>query len=95
VDFVVSNFAPSVRRVLYALGLAALAACFLWALPGTADYLRFMLREHTPVLGWPLGIVYSVFLAAALMVVPALARRDYPPGCGVRRDRFSMSPHSG
>jgi TRAP-type C4-dicarboxylate transport system permease small subunit len=69
VDFVVSNFAPSVRRVLYALGLAALAGCFLWALPGTADYLRFMLRERTPVLDWPYGVVYSVFIAAAVMVV--------------------------
>jgi TRAP-type C4-dicarboxylate transport system permease small subunit len=69
VDFVVSSFAPSVRRVLYALGLAALGGCFLWALPGTADYLRFMLREHTPVLGWPFGVVYIAFLAAALMVV--------------------------
>ena len=69
VDMVVPHFAPPVRRVLYALGLAALAACFLWALPGIADYLRFMLRERTPVLDLPLGIVYSVFLAAAAMVV--------------------------
>src|SRR5438309_7268980 len=42
VDFVVPRFAPSVRRALYALGLAALALCFLWALPGTADSLAFM-----------------------------------------------------
>jgi len=69
VDFIVPRFAPPVRRVLYALGLASLAACFLWALPGIADYLRFMMRERTPVLELPYGIVYSVFLAAALMVV--------------------------
>lgn len=69
VDFVVPRFAPSARRVLYALGLAALAVCFLWALPGIADYLRFMLRERTPVLDWPFGVVYSVFLAAAFMVI--------------------------
>jgi TRAP-type C4-dicarboxylate transport system permease small subunit len=69
VDFVVPRFAPPVRRVLYALGLAALAGCFLWALPGTADYLRFMMRERTPVLDLPFGIVYAVFLAAAVMVV--------------------------
>jgi TRAP-type C4-dicarboxylate transport system permease small subunit len=69
VDMVVPHFAPAARRVLYALGLAALAACFLWALPGTADYLRFMLRERTPVLDLPIGVVYSVFLAAAVMVV--------------------------
>src|SRR5881397_2048434 len=61
--------APSVRRVSYALGLAALGASFLWALPGIADYLRFMMRERTPVLEWPYGFVYCVFLAAAVMVV--------------------------
>jgi len=69
VDLVLPRFAPSVQRVLYALGLAALALAFLWVLPGTADYLRFMLRERTPVLDWPLGIVYSVFLVFAVMVV--------------------------
>ncbi len=69
VDFVVPRFAPRIQRALYALGLAALGGCFLWALPGIADYLRFMMRERTPVLDWPYGAVYSVFLAAAVMVV--------------------------
>src|SRR6266516_2161952 len=69
VDFVMPRFAPSVRRVSYALGLAALGGSFLWALPGIADYLRFMMRERTPVLEWPYGFVYCVFLAAAVMVV--------------------------
>ncbi len=69
VDFVVPRFAPRVQRTLYALGLAALGGCFLWALPGIADYLRFMMRERTPVLDWPYGVVYSAFLAAAVMVV--------------------------
>ena len=69
VDFVVPRFALRTRRVLYALGLATLAGCFLWALPGIADYLSFMSRERTPVLDIPFSVVYSVFLAAALMVV--------------------------
>jgi TRAP-type C4-dicarboxylate transport system permease small subunit len=69
VDFIVPRFAPAVRRVLYALGLAALGGCFLWALPGTADYLRFMMRERTPVLDLPFAIVYAIFLAAAAMIV--------------------------
>jgi TRAP-type C4-dicarboxylate transport system permease small subunit len=69
VDFIVPRFAPTVRRALYALGLAGLGASFLWALPGIADYLRFMMRERTPVLEWPYGLVYSIFLAAAVMVV--------------------------
>ncbi|HKW38340.1 MAG TPA: TRAP transporter small permease subunit [Burkholderiales bacterium] len=68
VDFIVPRFAPRVRRALYALGLAALGGLFLWALPGVADYLRFMLRERTPVLDLPFGIVYSIFLAAVAMV---------------------------
>ncbi len=68
VDFV-AGFAPRARRALHALGLAALGGCFLWALPGMADYLRFMMRERTPVLDWPFGVVYSVFFAAAAMVV--------------------------
>jgi len=69
VDFVAPRFAPRIQRTLYALGLAALGGCFLWALPGIADYLRFMMRERTPVLDWPYGVVYSAFLAAAVMVV--------------------------
>jgi TRAP-type C4-dicarboxylate transport system permease small subunit len=84
VDFVVSNFAPSVRRVLYAFGLAGLAVCFLWALPGIADYLRFMQRERTPVLDWPFGAAYSVFLAATFMVIlrslAAIIRPPAPSG---------------
>src|SRR5262249_44972000 len=69
VDLVGPAFAPRARRALYAAGLAALGGLFLWALPGIADYLRFMLRERTPVIDLPLGLVYSVFFAAALMVV--------------------------
>jgi len=69
VDFVVPRFGRSVRRALYAFGLALLAGCFLWALPGIADYVAFMSREGTPVLGLPFSIVYSVFVAAAVMIV--------------------------
>jgi TRAP-type C4-dicarboxylate transport system permease small subunit len=69
VDFIVPRFAPAAQRALYALGLAVLGGCFLWALPGIADYLRFMLRERTPVLELPFGLVYAVFFAAAVMVV--------------------------
>jgi len=83
VDLFVPRFGPFARRALYALGLAALAIGFLWALPGTADYLSFMLRERTPVLGWPLGIVYSVFLAFGVMVIvrclAGIVRRGPPP----------------
>jgi len=79
VDFVVPRFAPAVQRSLYALGLAALGGCFLWALPGIADYLRFMMRERTPVLDWPYGVVYSVFSRRRGDGGAALPRRHRPP----------------
>ena len=88
VDLVVSRFGPISSRVLYALGLLLLGSCFLWALPGIADYIFFMARERTPVLDLPLSWVYGVFLAFALMVVlrclaaivrpPPPARPDSP-----------------
>jgi len=88
VDLVVSRFGPISSRVLYALGLLWLAGCFLWALPGIADYIFFMARERTPVLGLPVSWVYGVFLAFALMVIlrcgaaivrpPPPARPDSP-----------------
>jgi TRAP-type C4-dicarboxylate transport system permease small subunit len=34
---------------------------FLWALPGSLGYIRFLWREHTPVLNLPLDLVYSCF----------------------------------
>jgi TRAP-type C4-dicarboxylate transport system permease small subunit len=81
-DLLESRFGPRTRRVLHAVGLAVLAGCFLWALPGITDYLRFMLRERTPVLDVPFGAVYAVFLAFVLMVaLRALAEilRPTPP----------------
>ena len=43
---------------------------FAWALPGSLDYIRFLWREHTPVLNLPLDIVYScfgIFLVAVIV----------------------------
>ena len=34
---------------------------FAVALPGSLDYIRFLWREHTPVLNLPLDLVYSCF----------------------------------
>lgn len=81
VDLLEARFGPRTRRVLRALGLAVLAGCFLWALPGVVDYTRFMLREPTPVLGLPFGWVYSVFpVFAAAFALRCLAAILRPPG---------------
>jgi TRAP-type C4-dicarboxylate transport system permease small subunit len=68
-----------VVRLLPAQGkrFAALARCvliggiFLWALPGSLGYIRFLWREHTPVLNLPLDWVYSCF---GLFLVAVIAR---------------------
>lgn len=43
---------------------------FLLAFPGSVDYIRFLWREHTPVLNLPLDYVYAcfgMFLAAVIV----------------------------
>ena len=42
---------------------------FLWALPGSLDYLAFLWRERTPVLNLRLDLVYSVFGLFMIAVV--------------------------
>jgi TRAP-type C4-dicarboxylate transport system permease small subunit len=42
---------------------------FLWALPGSLDYIRFLWREHTPVLNLPLDWIYSCFGVFLIAVV--------------------------
>ena len=44
-------------------GLAA------WALPGSWDYVRFMAREGTPVLGLPFSWVFMPFVALLVALV--------------------------
>ena len=40
---------------------ALVGGVFLWSLPGSLGYIRFLWREHTPVLNLPLDLVYSCF----------------------------------
>jgi TRAP-type C4-dicarboxylate transport system permease small subunit len=42
---------------------------FLWSLPGSLGYIRFLWREHTPVLNLPLDLVYSCFGLFLIAVV--------------------------
>jgi len=57
------RFTALVRAVL-------VGGIFALALPGSLDYIRFLWREHTPVLNLPLDIVYScfgIFLVAVIV----------------------------
>jgi TRAP-type C4-dicarboxylate transport system permease small subunit len=48
------RFAALARYIL-------IGGVFLLALPGSLGYIRFLWREHTPVLNLPLDLVYSCF----------------------------------
>jgi TRAP-type C4-dicarboxylate transport system permease small subunit len=63
------------RRMMQILGNALVGGLALVALPASWDYVRFMAREGTPVLGVPLMAVYVPFIVLLLaMVLSSLAQ---------------------
>ena len=60
---------PRWRRILQVLGNALVGGLALVALPANWDYVRFMAREGTPVLGVPLMAVYVPFIVLLLAMV--------------------------
>lgn len=56
------RFAALARNIL-------IGGVFLYALPGSLGYIRFLWREHTPVLNLPLDWVYSCFGLFLLAVI--------------------------
>lgn len=57
------------RRILQVLGNTLVGGLALVALPASWDYVRFMAREGTPVLGVPLMAVYLPFVFLLLAMV--------------------------
>jgi TRAP-type C4-dicarboxylate transport system permease small subunit len=60
-DLVYHGAAPPVRRAFAVIGGAVLLVLFVTALPATVDYVVFMARERTPVLGWRYDLVFACF----------------------------------
>jgi TRAP-type C4-dicarboxylate transport system permease small subunit len=60
-DLVYRPMPPSIRRFMAVLRLVLIGGIFLWALPGSIDYIAFLWRERTPVLSLRLDLVYSCF----------------------------------
>lgn len=69
-DLVYNLAGERTRRGMLLLGAVLIGALAAWALPGTWDYVSFMRREGTPVLGWSFMGVFMPFvlLLAALVV---------------------------
>jgi len=59
------------RRVSALARFVLIGGIFLWSLPGSLGYIRFLWREHTPVLNLPLDWVYSCF---GLFLVAVIVR---------------------
>lgn len=70
-DLVYNAMPAGVRRLFRAAAALLFGGLALWALPASWDYIRFMAREGTPVLGLPFMVV---FLPFALMLLGVVAR---------------------
>lgn len=62
------------RRVMRVAGNLMVGGLAAVALPGTWDYVRFMGREGTPVLGLPFSWVFLPFVALLIALVVRSAR---------------------
>ena len=80
-DLVYGVVSPRVRRAMRAAGCLLIGGLFAWALPANWDYIHFMGREGTPVLG--ISFMW-VFLPFAMML-GAVALRSARQLIGVLR----------
>lgn len=87
-DLLWNNAGLRTRRVMRITGHLLIGGLALCALPATWDYVRFMAREGTPVLGIPFMWVFLpfVFLMAALGLRAAWAIWGAAQGRGLETD---------
>lgn len=68
-DLVYHAMGPRARRGMQIVGALLIGGLAAWALPGSWDYVRFMAREGTPVLGLPFSWVFLPFVALLCALV--------------------------
>ena len=66
--------APGKRAFSIAYSLI-IGGLFLYAVPASYSYVRFMMRENTPVLDVPFGFVYAAFILFLLAIGLAYIRK--------------------
>jgi len=62
---------PAVQKLMTIAGHVMIGGLSAWALPASWNYISFMAREGTPVLGWP---IMWVFLPFAFLLVSLAVR---------------------
>lgn len=87
-DLIWNSVGKPTRRVMKIVGNLLLGGLALWAVPATWDYVNFMAREGTPVLGIPFKWVFLpfVFLFVALGVRAVLNIRAAWRGEGLEAE---------
>ncbi len=80
-DLVTHAVPPGARRAMGVVRGALLAGLFLYVAPGTIDYILFLWRERTPVLGLRLDWVYMCF-GVFILTVPLRAAWSVFRLCG-------------
>jgi TRAP-type transport system small permease protein len=69
-DLLYQHATPSVQRMMALAGCALIGGLAAWGLPGAVDYIYFMRRESSPVMGLPFHAIFApfAFLLLALVV---------------------------
>lgn len=67
-DMLYEHLPPQGKRAFSMLYSLIIGGLFLWAIPASWSYVSFMMREDTPVLGIPFGLVFGVFLLFLLSI---------------------------
>jgi TRAP-type C4-dicarboxylate transport system permease small subunit len=70
-DLLYQAASPPIRRLMALSAAVLVGGLAAWALPGTLDYILFMQRETSAVLGLPL---HWVFMPFALLLLALLVR---------------------
>ena len=70
-DLVYRLLPPEAKRVSALARSILVGGIFVWALPGSLDYILFLWRERTPVLNIRLDLVYSCF---GIFLIAVIAR---------------------
>lgn len=74
-DLVYERLPPQGRRAFSVLYSLLIGGLFLYAVPESYSYVSFMMREDTPVLGIPFGLVYAPFILFLLAIGVAYLRK--------------------
>ena len=74
-DLVYEHLPAQGKRAFSVLYSLIIGGLFLYAVPESYSYVRFMMRENTPVLEVPFGIVFAAFILFLLSIGLAYIRK--------------------